>query len=1143
MPRFENPVKPLRNRELTIGVGMLLAMLVVNVAVAYRAVAQMHAAATAVADANKVLDSLDQLFSTLQDAETGQRGYIITGNEQYLEPYETARTIIDKHIEQVEKVSLGDADRREHLETIRPLIALKLRELSATIELRKTSFEAAQTRVLSNRGKQAMDSIRVVMKVMRDHEHQVLVDREGAMTDGYRSTQLAIGLAAAIGAVSLAGFLVILLRYLNARERATATMHEQRELLRATLGSIGDAMISTDRDTRVTFLNTVAQHLTGWTQDDARGQPLESVFRIVNEHTRQTVENPALRAIREGAIVGLANHTILISKNGSERAIDDSAAPIRTAKGEVAGAVLVFRDVTERREAEEAMRLIEARQAAILRASSDAIITIDVGGAVVAMNPAAEKIFGYSRQEAIGQKLETLIVPESLQSSHRGGLKRLQVTGEAKVLNQRLEMPAVRKDGSQIMVELFIHQLEGSNPPQYTGFVKDITRQKEAEHALGERMKLLTLGSEIGRALTENKPLDEMLKQCASAIVTHLDGAFARIWILDAPDQVLVLRASSGLYEHIDGAHGRVPVGQFKIGRIAQNRTPHLTNNVVGDPEVPEQDWAEREGMTSFVGYPLIVDDEVIGVMAMFARHTLSAYTMAAIASVADQIALGIDRKHAEETLANLLARESERSRRLQQLGAASLTLNSATNTSSVLGVVNAEAKQLLGVSHSNVIFEGQATTPSENGLVAPLIGRSGRLLGYIHLHGKRNGDFTEDDEAILKQLAHMAAVAFDNARLYEELREGDLKKDEFLAMLAHELRNPLAPIRNSLKIMRMAGQDPSTLETNRVMIERQVQQMVRLVDDLLDLSRITRGKMQIHKSRVDLSAILASAIESSRPLIDQLHHELIVNQPSDPILVDADSVRMSQVFVNLLNNAAKYTEPGGKITVSVKRESESVAVHVRDTGVGISTEMLSRVFDMFTQADQSLERSQGGLGIGLTLVRRLVEMHDGSVEAFSDGAGKGCEFIVHMPVIGQTVEIKPVVGTSESEHPQARKKGRVLVVDDNRDSADSLAMLLRLEGSEVRIAYDGIEAVDAAKNFEPAVILLDIGLPRLNGYEAARRIRENAAAGGQPILIALTGWGQDEDKRRSKEAGFDHHMVKPVDPDVLAKLLNSLSS
>jgi signal transduction histidine kinase/ActR/RegA family two-component response regulator len=385
--------------------------------------------------------------------------------------------------------------------------------------------------------------------------------------------------------------------------------------------------------------------------------------------------------------------------------------------------------------------------------------------------------------------------------------------------------------------------------------------------------------------------------------------------------------------------------------------------------------------------------------------------------------------------------------------------------------------------------------------------------------------------------LAHRAAVSIENAELLAELQDSDRRKDEFLAMLAHELRNPLAPIRNGVQIYRAKGPDDPELSRATEVIDRQVRQMTRLVDDLLDVSRITRGRIELRRERVALAAIVDSAVEASQPLIQKRRHQLTVRIPAAPIWLYADATRMAQVLANLIHNAAKYMDQAGRIQLSAERQGEQAVVRIKDTGVGIPAAMLPRIFDMFTQLDSSRDRSEGGLGIGLTLVQSLVELHGGTVEAHSEGQGKGSEFVVRVPAPADLQTAASPAAAHEGAPEAAGAGRRILVVDDNRDAAETLVLLLQMMGNQVQEAHDGLEAVAAAASFRPEIILLDIGLPGLNGYQAARRIREQDGGSGI-VLVALTGWGQDEDRRRSKEAGFDHHLTKPVDLADLQALL-----
>ncbi|MES2306522.1 MAG: PAS domain S-box protein [Gemmatimonadota bacterium] len=373
-----------------------------------------------------------------------------------------------------------------------------------------------------------------------------------------------------------------------------------------------------------------------------------------------------------------------------------------------------------------------------------------------------------------------------------------------------------------------------------------------------------------------------------------------------------------------------------------------------------------------------------------------------------------------------------------------------------------------------------------------------------------------------------------DRKHAEEGLQEADRRKDEFLATLAHELRGPLAPLRNMLEIMKRSEGNHAVMHHARETMERQLVQMVRLVDDLLEVSRISHGRIDLKRELVELSTVLHQAVEAC-PQPEGAAPTIEVTLPPEPIYLSADPARLAQVFGNLLNNDCKYTEPGGRVWVTAARRGSEVVVRVRDTGVGIPPEKLGSVFDLFAQVDRSLERSQGGLGIGLTLVKRLVEMHGGSVAAFSEGSERGSEFVVRLPVLPGTPAVLPIAPSAVPEPPATAR--RILIADDNADSAASLAMLLAISGNQTHTACDGLEAVEVAERIRPDVVLLDIGMPRLNGYAACRRIREQPW-GHRMIVVALTGWGQEADRQKSREAGFDHHLVKPVDYPELMRLL-----
>jgi signal transduction histidine kinase/CheY-like chemotaxis protein len=445
-------------------------------------------------------------------------------------------------------------------------------------------------------------------------------------------------------------------------------------------------------------------------------------------------------------------------------------------------------------------------------------------------------------------------------------------------------------------------------------------------------------------------------------------------------------------------------------------------------------------------------------------------------------------------------------------------------------------------------------------------------VLGWLPVLGEREGFYDAAFGVAAHTLVEIVLFAallwwtangisrhsFAARQAEQALREADRLKDEFLATLSHELRNPLAPLRNGLEIVRRAPNDAEGITRAHSIMDRQLAQLVRLVDDLLDISRISRGRIELRKERIELRAVLENAVETSRPVFDAFGHDFVMTEPPEAIFIEGDTTRLAQVLANLLDNAAKYTPPGGRVRVRVQREDARVLVRIRDNGVGISAEVLPKLFEMFTRVASPLERSRGGLGVGLALVKRLVEMHGGDVAVYSppaevegDGAprGKGSEFVVRLPIaepVAPNARIEPVgePPRAHSEPPAngataARAGRRILVADDNVDAAETVALLLENRGHAVRVVHDGKAAVEMAAAFRPHVALLDIGMPEMNGYEVARALRQQTWS-DDVVLIALTGWGQAEDRKRSSEAGFDHHIVKPATPEALEQLLTN---
>lgn len=903
-----------------------------------------------------------------------------------------------------------------------------------------------------------------------------------------------------------------------ARRAAEQDLAEEGERLRTTLASIGDAVITTDAEGRITSLNAVAEALTGWTKAEATGQPLDVVFRIVNEETSQTVQNPATKALHEGVIVGLSNRTLLIALDGKERPIDDSAAPIRGKAGEIIGCVLVFRDISERRhlDNENASRLRAARLlASIVESSEDAIISKTLDGLIRSWNAAAERLFGFTAEQAVGRPI-SLIIPADRTAEE----DQIIATMKAGQRIEHYETVRLRCDGQPVLVSLTISPIkdEKGRVIGASKIARDITGKRQAEERERRLLAEAATANAKFRAFFDQGPL--------YAGVMALDGTLleANRLALEAcgftKEQVIGKKfwecawwsPSSGLMETIRAGSAKAAAGE-----LFQAELPYFV-----------ADGTER--MVDFILLP--IKDEAGRVL--FLAPTGTDIT---------------DRKRAEADRQKFVT-----------LVENSTDFIGMCDLAAVPFFVNRAGLQMVGldgIEQARHTPAGDFFFPEDQSRIMDEFFPSVLAKG----HGEIEVRFRHFQTGEARWMAYKVltltdatghAVAFatvsqdvterrrmedDLRKLAADLSEADRRKDDFLATLAHELRNPLAPIRNALQVIRLSP-DREAQEQALSMMGRQLAQMVRLVDDLLDVSRISRGKLELRRERVQLSAIVTSAVETSRPLIDHLGHELTVTLPKQPLLVEADLTRLAQVFSNLLNNSAKYMDRGGHIGLTAERQGSDVVVSVKDSGIGIAADQLPRIFEMFSQVDGSLERSQGGLGIGLTLVKRLVEMHGGRIEARSEGLGKGAEFIVRMPVVVGATQAQVVGRKDEAAAPKSSL--RILIVDDNRDSADSLTMLLRLMGNDTRTAYDGQEGVALAGEIQPDVILLDIGLPKLNGYEACRRIREQPW-GKSVVLIAVTGWGQEDDRRRSHEAGFDHHMVKPVDPQELLKLLAGL--
>jgi PAS domain S-box-containing protein len=935
---------------------------------------------------------------------------------------------------------------------------------------------------------------------------------------------------------------------LQARQRAERDLAAEQERLRITLASIGDAVISTDAEGRVTYLNGVAEALTGWTRADAAGQPLSEVFRVVNEQTRRSVEDPAIRAIREGVVVGLANHTVLVSRDGIERPIDDSAAPMRDASGSPVGAVLVFRDATERRRAEEQ----QARLAAIVESSDDAIVSKTLDGVIRTWNAGAERIFGYTRQEAVGRPI-TLIIPPERHDEERMILDRLR-RGER---IEHYETVRVAKDGRRLDVSLTVSPLLDS-----AGLVigaskvaRDVTDRKRAAERLREsESQFRQIADSLPQIVWRARPdgfidyyNERWYEFTGFPRGEYGDPSWKPILHPDDVQRCVdtyygCIRSGSSYqieYRFKDRRSGgyRWFLGRAHPVRDEQGRIVRWFGTCTDIDDTKRAEEATRFLADASAALAELTDHE----------STLQKVAALAVPFFADWCA--VDVREADGSVRRLAVTHTDPAKVALAQDLFRRYPPDPAAPHGVMRVLRTGESEWVALIPDAMLAEAARDAEHlrilrglglKSFVCVPLKSRDGRLGALTFATAESGRVFDADDLRAAEDLAHRAVIAIENATLLAALREGDRRKDEFLALLAHELRNPLAPLRNGLQVMRLAGGLPHPVVRARDVMDRQLAHMVRLVDDLLDVSRVSRGKLELRRSRVRLADVVGSAVETARPLIDAAGHDLTVSLPDEPVVLDADLTRLAQVFANLLTNSAKYTERGGKICLSAAREGGEAVVTVRDTGIGIPPEDLPRIFDMFSQVDRSIERATGGLGIGLALVRGLVEMHGGTVTGESNGLGAGSTFTVRLPTA-----IPDAEGSSAGPVEDGRTAGaagqRVLVVDDNRDGAESLAEMLRLLGHQAHVAHDGLEAVEAAERLRPDLVLMDVGMPRLNGLDATRQIRDYPWGRGMTI-IALTGWGQEGDRERSRAAGCDGHLVKPVSLSELERLLAELA-
>ncbi len=753
--------------------------------------------------------------------------------------------------------------------------------------------------------------------------------------------------------------------------------------MRATLSSIGDAVITADPNGDVTFLNPVARDLTGWTQEDAAGVPLETVFAVVNANTRRTIDNPAIRALREGVVVGPANHRLLIAKDGTERPIEDTTSPIRIAGGKLAGVVLVFRDLSERRWQEPPLQNTCDYCKNIIATLREPFLVLTRDLRITMANRSFYDTFHVSKQDTEQQFIYDLG-------------------------NRQWDIPAFR------------------------ALLEEVLANDHPIHDYEIEQTFPVIGRKIMRL---------------NALRVYGEGTQSELILLAIEDRTERRRAAYEL-------------------EVSESRYRRLFETAQDAILILDEPTGQIVDANPFI-------EELLG------------YSQAEL--VGKQLwQIGLFRDIEENKAAF---------RELQAQGY---------------------------IRYDDL----------------PLKTKTGQRIEVEFVSNTYQVDSCQVIQCNIRDTTERARLGREATEQAKELADLHRRKDEFLAMLSHELRNPLAAIFSAMHILRLQTNENPIQKHARAVLERQVKQLSSLVDDLLEVSRVITGRIQLHEVRLDMRGVVEHAVESVRPLIDRRKQHLSVSLPSEPVWLNADAARLDQVIVNLLNNAAKYTDEGRQIWLTLHPEGTWSVLRVRDKGIGIAPELLPGIFDLFTQAERTLDRSQGGLGIGLSLVQRLVQLHHGTAEAKSAGLNQGSEFIVRLPLCSPPApHLLPAIETAK---PTTQTE-RILVVDDNTDAADMVAMTLQMAGHEVRAAYSGKAALQTAVDYQPDFVLLDIGMPEMDGYEVAHRLRQLPQTKNLG-LIAITGYGQDSDRQRTQEAGFDYHLVKPVEREKLEEVLTMLA-
>lgn len=926
-------------------------------------------------------------------------------------------------------------------------------------------------------------------------------------------------------------------RDVTERKQAEEALRESEARYRALIESQAEMLCRFRPDGTILFVNEAYARARETTVESLLGR---NFWEFVAEEDRPAVRSMLERLTPEAPDVRIENR--FETSGGPRWTLWTNRALAFDAEGRVTEAQSTGIDITDRVEAELALREREERYELVLAGAQAAIWDWDVPNGRVAFSPRWKELRGLADAEVSDREEEwsERIHPEDVERVMEA--VRAHFEGNTPVF--AAEYRVRHRDGHWVWIldrGLARRDAQG-HVVRMAGSETDITVRKRAEEALRRRLVDLQTIYALSAKVARTAEIGEIVEAAMDGLIDAVGADRVSVLLFDDAD-VMRFRGWRGLSEEyrrrVDGHSQWTP-------RDVEAR-PLSIRDVEEDETLGElRGVILREGIRALSVIPLVSGGRLRGKFMVYydLPHVFTDAELQLCETIAGHVAYSMERAQAqgaleenEERLRNAVDAADVGTWRVD-LGTGLDTRDGSLNR--ILGLEAKETTQPVADFFSRLHPDDQGR--ADEAWRAALAGKDAYDLECRIVRPQGDVRWIRDRGRVVRDrtgapLYATGAVAdiTDRRKAEEALREADRRKDEFLAILSHELRNPLAPLMNVLEIMKREEVDAGLPERVREVMERQLDHLVRLVDDLLDVSRISRGKIELRREQVDLGRVVRDAIETVHPLCERNEHELDVELPTTPVYVDADPVRLTQAVGNLLNNASKYTERGGRIELTVRVEDSHAVIGVRDDGIGIDPEQLPRIFDMFSQGEDPLRRSGSGLGIGLALVRSLVELHGGVVEARSAGLGRGSEFTVRLP-LGDSGDSRSTRERSEA-HGSPSVSRRILVVDDYRDAAETLAVLLEAGGHDVHVAFDGPEAVAAVAELRPDMVLLDLGLPKLGGYEVARRIRESEGE-ARTVLVALTGWGQEEDRRRTAEAGFDHHMVKPPDVRALLTLL-----